>query len=107
MSFLNLFGFLLHDPHPTQQPVEEEGRMISRRLRELLDEPDHSREVMLSVDHRHDLSEIGDLHRDCEPLTFVKPVGLFETALNQQAERQLRERCSLRTNPNGDGSSSR
>ena len=41
MSFLHLFGSLLHYPHPTQQPVEEEGRIISRRLRELLDETDH------------------------------------------------------------------
>jgi hypothetical protein len=62
MSFLNLFGFLLHDPHPTQQLVEEEGRIISRRLRELLDETDHRREAALSVEHRHDLSEIGDSH---------------------------------------------
>jgi hypothetical protein len=62
MSFLNLFGFLLHDPHPTQPPVEEEGRIISRRLRELLDETDHRREVALSVEPRHDLSEIGDSH---------------------------------------------
>jgi hypothetical protein len=107
MSFLNLFGFLLHNPHPTQPPVEEEGRIISRRLRELLDETDHRLEVTLSADHRNDLSEIRDSHRDCEPLTFAKPVGLFETTLNKQAERQLGERCSLRTNPNVDGSSSR
>ena len=60
MSFLHLFGSLLHYPHPTQQPVEEEGRIISRRLRELLDETDHRRGVALSVEHRHDLSEIGD-----------------------------------------------
>jgi len=60
MSFLNLFGSLLHYPHPIQQPAEEEGRIISRRLRELLDEIDHRREVALSVERRSDLSEIGD-----------------------------------------------
>lgn len=62
MSFLNLFGSLLHYPHPnpTQTPVEEEGRIISRRLRELLDETDPDRTVALSRDHPHDISEIGD-----------------------------------------------
>ena len=60
MSFLNLFGSLLHYPHPSQQPVEEEGRVISRRLRELLEESDPRRGVGLSVEHRHDVSEIGD-----------------------------------------------
>ena len=60
MSFLNLFGSLLHYPHPTQTPVEEEGRIISRRLRELLDETDPDRTVAQSGDHPHDISEIGD-----------------------------------------------
>ncbi len=60
MSFLNLVGSLLHYPHPTQQAVEEEGHVISRRLRELLDETDHRRGEALSVEHRDDVSEIGD-----------------------------------------------
>ena len=60
MSFLHMFGSLPHYRHPSLQPVEEEGRIISRRLRELLDEIDHRREVELSVEHRNDLSEIGD-----------------------------------------------
>ncbi len=38
MSFLHLFGSLLHYPHPAPQPVEEEDLVISRRLREPLDE---------------------------------------------------------------------
>jgi hypothetical protein len=64
MSFLNLFGSLLRYPHPTQQPVEEEGCILARRLRELLDETDHGREVARSDEHRHDLSEIGDSHKE-------------------------------------------
>ena len=60
MSFLHLVGSLLHYPDTTQQPVEEEGRVISRRLRELLDETDPRRGVALSAQHRHDLSDIGD-----------------------------------------------
>jgi hypothetical protein len=59
MSLLHLFGSLLHYPHTTQQPVEEEGHVISRRLRELLDETDHRRGLAQSIEHRHDLSEIG------------------------------------------------
>jgi hypothetical protein len=60
MSFLHLFGSLLHYPHPTEQPVEEEGHVISRRRRELLDETDHRRGVAPPVERRHDLSEIRD-----------------------------------------------
>jgi hypothetical protein len=62
MSFLHMFGSLLNYPRPSLQSVEEEGRIISRRLRELLDEADHRREVALSDEHRHDLSEGGDSH---------------------------------------------
>jgi len=62
MSFLHMFGSLLHFPHQSLPPVEEQGRILSRRLRELLDETDHRREVALSVEDRHDLSEIGDSH---------------------------------------------
>jgi hypothetical protein len=62
MSILYMFGSLLHFPHPSPQSVEEQGRILSRRLRELLDETDHRREVAHSVEHRHDLSEIGDSH---------------------------------------------
>jgi hypothetical protein len=62
MSFLHMFGSLLHYPRPSLQSVEEEGRIISRRLRELLDETDHRREVALSVEHRRELSQIGDSH---------------------------------------------
>ncbi len=60
MSFLHLFGSLLHYPHPAPQPVEEEGRVISRRLRELLHETDPGGGNAQSVDQRHDVSEIGD-----------------------------------------------
>ena len=40
MSLHHLFESLLHRPHPTQAYVEEEGRIISRRLHELLDGAD-------------------------------------------------------------------
>lgn len=60
MSFLHLFGSLRHYPHPTQQPIEEEGHVISRRLHELLDETDPRQRTTPSVEHRHDESEIGD-----------------------------------------------
>ena len=69
MSFLHLFGSLLHYSHPTQQPVEEEGRVISRRLRELLDETDPRRGVAYpsSIGVTYPKSEIRNKDRAVHP----------------------------------------
>ena len=50
MSFLSLFGSLLHYPH--QPTVEEEGHVISRRLRELLEEGGSAPRLALSIEHQ-------------------------------------------------------